>query len=123
MSSHGGNALADSVDQTKLLKCTGEVVLAAWIKAWAKLYADGNCYAKKPIECEACCVDPYGMYYYEGCKQEDCEKDCEDSVNQFAVAQAKVVITSEVKKNTADCTLQANGMWDDTMKAYRNVRS
>jgi hypothetical protein len=118
-----GDAYPDSVDQDKLLTCTGEVVLSAWIKAFAELYASSDCHARKPIECEECCVDPYGEYYYQDCKQEDCQQDCEKWVNQHALAQAKVTIESAVTTNTNDCNLTGNGAWDKHWEAYKNVRA
>ena len=71
---------------------------------------------------QACCVDPYGSYY-PGCTQEKCAPDCEKAVNQYAQANAKVIIESAVTKNTSNCKLYANGVWDKTMAPYKNVRA
>ena len=50
--SYGGDTYPSQVDQTKLLECTGEVVLQAWVKAFASLYVKGQCRAKQPVECK-----------------------------------------------------------------------
>ena len=123
VSNSGGATYFNEMDHQKLLQCTGEVVLSALVKVFAKLYASGDCSARMSVQCEACCLDSSGNPYYKGCTQEHCQSTCMRDVNQYALAHAKATIQLPVQKNTYECQLLASGVWDFTMSQYKNVRT